>query len=695
MSIRKFFVDLDSKALVDSPSSPAVATIAPFYTGDVETLRLYFLRKSTVFQNPYNFSDLTGYGVSVGAGLIASEPTDGVWTISYGGQTTTTLAYNATAIQVAAALNALSTITAAGGVAVSGDVATRFQIRFLNVGTRDALTTNLEDLTPATTQILTTRVVGSATARQIVYLELAQAANAKAILAVKNTPITLSLEVLQPGGEYYSGSQLVSFSDRPLSGSFTFSIPSVSKNADAGAIVNNGLISTATNHGFAVGTVVSLNNFDVPPAGDLDSIMVSGSEVPQEYRGMYYSGDSAYIKSLLSAKVVGSEFVTYYNKTVNRTVVVGSLPSEGDYSSLYFVPKNASVVYENTQKTYLDANESPHPDYLPDYDSFVSGWTQASSSYSGRVFYWTKGDGFHQYGYFKETSSGFTFWQYQDFDLHVNFTDYNFRPISPISSGTQTVAGAKVFGISGACIRFAEGTPDNTLFPYCRWSIAHDENFLKNPFGASNATEIVRTAYFSLTYTQHAFFNTSANSRPYDYTWPANVSVTKAATASNGVLYKVATIPTSKTFTLQKFDTTPLYFNSLNTSTGTVSTQFETSYPVPYNATPAEVQSCLEKLSGIGTGNVVVGGSAYSYFAINFIGAKSNIEVPPLVVNSNNIAAPVYFEGNLAFTSEDIRDAIGDAATVPLTLEINIQKDGTRSTVAQAAIAVNQTLFQS
>jgi hypothetical protein len=107
------------------------------------------------------------------------------------------------------------------------------------------------------------------------------------------------------------------------------------------------------------------------------------------------------------------------------------------------------------------------------------------------------------------------------------------------------------------------------------------------------------------------------------------------------------------------------------------------------------VQSALEKLSGIGSGNVVVGGSAFSYYSINFLGSKSNTEVLPLVVNSNNIAAPVYFEGPLAFTSEDIRDAIGDAGSVALTLEVNISKDGTRSTVAQAPITVTQTLFQN
>jgi hypothetical protein len=669
MSIRKFFVDLDSKALVDSPSSPALATIAPFYTGDVETLRLYFLRKSTVFQNPYNFSDLTGYGVSVGAGLIASEPTDGVWTISYGGQTTTTLAYNATAIQVAAALNSLSTITAAGGVAVSGDVATRFQVRFNNVGTRTDFTTNLEDLTPTTTQILTTRVAGSSTARQIVYLELAQAPNAQAGLAVKNTPITLNLEVLQPGGEFYSASQLVTFSDRPLSGSFTFSAPAVSKIYDSSVSLSEGLITTTTNHGYSVGTVVSLSNFDVPVVGDADSILVSGSSVPTDYRGAYYKNDSTYLKSLISQKVVGDDLVGApfgYHKTINRTVSVASLPSTGVDSILYFVPGTTSA---STKKNYNDATT----DYVP-------------STMTGRVFYWTISDGFHQYGYYKAVSSVLTFWKWDDFTGDTGSQ-------TTTAAGTQTTSGAKVYGIAPREIRFVEGTPDNTVFPYCRWSIGHDENYSTNVF--TTPEDIVRTSYFSLTYAQHAVFQTAANNKPYDYTWPTNVSVVKAASASNGVLYKVATVPTSKTFTLQTFDAIALSFSSLNTINGTILTQFETSYDLPYNATPAMVQSALEKLSGIGSGNVVVGGSAFSYYSINFIGSKSNTEVLPLVVNSNNIAAPVYFEGPLAFTSEDIRDAIGDAGSVALTLEVNISKDGTRSTVAQAPITVTQTLFQS
>lgn len=71
-------------------------------------------------------------------GTITAFPT-GKFTLTFGTATTPQLAVNATAAQVAAALNALPTIVTAGGVTVSNPILGTFDILFTNVGDQQPL----------------------------------------------------------------------------------------------------------------------------------------------------------------------------------------------------------------------------------------------------------------------------------------------------------------------------------------------------------------------------------------------------------------------------------------------------------------------------------------------------------------------------------------------------------------------------
>lgn len=84
----------------------------------------------------YTQHDVTDSGVP-GSGAY---PTGGTFTLSCGGQTTSSLAYNASASAVQSALNALSYITARGGVTVTGSYTAGFVIKWNGypVGSVDA-----------------------------------------------------------------------------------------------------------------------------------------------------------------------------------------------------------------------------------------------------------------------------------------------------------------------------------------------------------------------------------------------------------------------------------------------------------------------------------------------------------------------------------------------------------------------------
>ena len=71
---------------------------------------------------------------------ISHDATQGEFTLTFEGETTSPLAYNATAEEVGLALNALETIQNAGGVYVTGGEGGSWEIRFDQAGNRDEIT---------------------------------------------------------------------------------------------------------------------------------------------------------------------------------------------------------------------------------------------------------------------------------------------------------------------------------------------------------------------------------------------------------------------------------------------------------------------------------------------------------------------------------------------------------------------------
>lgn len=103
--------------------------------------------------------------VASDSGIPAVTITGGTYTLSFSGDTTVPIAYNASAATVAAALNALSTVVGAGGVTVSGSNTTGFTIVF---GTLVNTTANTGSLTSAFSTISSSIAAANAGAVQTV-----------------------------------------------------------------------------------------------------------------------------------------------------------------------------------------------------------------------------------------------------------------------------------------------------------------------------------------------------------------------------------------------------------------------------------------------------------------------------------------------------------------------------------------------
>lgn len=129
--------------------------------GDKVPINLYLVNGSGAYDAA---SGAVGYTVKVGIGPSGANPTGGTYTLTYGANTTSALAYNASASTVSTALNLLASIIAAGGVTVSGTWPV-LTVVFSAVGARTAITAAVDALTPTSSILISEFQVGDGSTR--------------------------------------------------------------------------------------------------------------------------------------------------------------------------------------------------------------------------------------------------------------------------------------------------------------------------------------------------------------------------------------------------------------------------------------------------------------------------------------------------------------------------------------------------
>jgi hypothetical protein len=153
-------------------NNPAEALV--FKQGDKIDFELHLVRRVTgqsFIMEEMPFPD--GCTIRFAIGRIHKLPTSGEYSIAYGGDVAT-VQYNATAAQISTALNALASITAAGGVQVAAVGTSMFSISFVNNGARTDITTDASGLIPSSTAKVLTLREGSVSAKEICLIKLSQ-----------------------------------------------------------------------------------------------------------------------------------------------------------------------------------------------------------------------------------------------------------------------------------------------------------------------------------------------------------------------------------------------------------------------------------------------------------------------------------------------------------------------------------------
>ena len=169
----RFWMATDSNRLLANQTSFIQASAPSFYQGNVANLELYMVASAGVGVTPVDVPFPAGAEISVAVGNTNAYPTGGSWELSVDDVETGYMPHNATTAQVAAALNALASVTAAGGVGVS-KTGEGYTITWNTYGLKPTIGIGSDTLTPSSYESISLVQTGSANHRQIVFVELRQ-----------------------------------------------------------------------------------------------------------------------------------------------------------------------------------------------------------------------------------------------------------------------------------------------------------------------------------------------------------------------------------------------------------------------------------------------------------------------------------------------------------------------------------------
>jgi hypothetical protein len=263
---RDLFIDLTNRRLVASETNSAPVGLANFTKGDNGAFNLYFLEATGVINRPFEVVDKSSTSVKLGIGSRLGVPETGTYTLTFGGDTTSALDAAVTAGQIQSALNALSAISSAGGVTVTGELTDHFTVRFNSAGSRASITADVSQLIPDTVAVIDERIAGSGSAKEVqeIQLRLTPAVYQDSWTNL-GTTVTATISTTVTGSGIDNEVQRLTFSREPFSGNYRLTFPSTSFTVNS--TVTSGVFITTVTHGLALNQPVAITGFDTTITG--------------------------------------------------------------------------------------------------------------------------------------------------------------------------------------------------------------------------------------------------------------------------------------------------------------------------------------------------------------------------------------------------------------------------------------------
>lgn len=158
------YVDTSLRQLLKSPlgGQQVPATVAPMAFNDKLSVSFFDVRKNANPSLDATVQDISAKELQLVLSPVSGVPTGGQFRLGYSSEFFALKAYStATAATVQTALNALTTITAAGGVTVTGTLPV-LRVSFNSVGARSLLQADAESLIPNTSIVVSRETTGDA-----------------------------------------------------------------------------------------------------------------------------------------------------------------------------------------------------------------------------------------------------------------------------------------------------------------------------------------------------------------------------------------------------------------------------------------------------------------------------------------------------------------------------------------------------
>ena len=222
-----FYIDTTNGKLVTSDESTVVPAAKTFTKGDRIPVNLYFLQAQEGASTPYAIINPTSISADFAIGKSVNPPTAGNYYVSFGAQTANIAIAPATAAtDLQTGLNALSSISSAGGVSVNGTNG-NLVVRFNNAGAQSAFVVDPSYIQPCQEEYVIERNAGSVTApnEQIIQF-LPQAVVHNNSWTDTSSTITASISTTVTGGPTVDEVQRLSFTGEPKGGTLSFTAPS-------------------------------------------------------------------------------------------------------------------------------------------------------------------------------------------------------------------------------------------------------------------------------------------------------------------------------------------------------------------------------------------------------------------------------------------------------------------------------------
>jgi hypothetical protein len=163
-------IDANAQNISRSLASQFGGVLPEFILGDQRVVRIIIVGADGA---PTAISGDATASLAVALGEVGSTPTSGTFTVTYGANTTPALAYNITATALQAALNTLASITAAGGVVVTGQTS-GFRVVFNTNGARTDITGDGTELNPSSAVFNMTIEAGDGSTQSVQFLRIRQ-----------------------------------------------------------------------------------------------------------------------------------------------------------------------------------------------------------------------------------------------------------------------------------------------------------------------------------------------------------------------------------------------------------------------------------------------------------------------------------------------------------------------------------------